>query len=523
MTPKIRCALVLVGIVATTGRAAAQEQAGYAANHFNPSERGSRWFALDSLEIEGDGRLALGVVNDLSYRPLVHYASDGDADNSIIRNQYVMHAGGSAVLGNRVRLAIDVPIQLFADGHTTVIQGITHRPAEDVAVGDVRLSADVRLVGSSTGPGALALGASLFAPSGSPSAYTGDGKPRVEPRIAFAGRVSSFAYAAKLGAMLRGRDESFGDGAIGHALTAGLSAGVLLADGKVLLGPELFGEQGLTGGSKVTPIEAILGLHANVASDVRVGLGGGVGLNRDYGAPVARGLLSLEWVPGDAAPEAPKAAPPPPPPEKECPEPPPAPAPVAVEVGDRDHDGIVDKADACPDEAGVGSSDSKTNGCPDTDRDKDGVPNDTDSCPDEAGKPDADPKKNGCPKAFLLGSTIRILEQVKFKTGSAELVAGKDSQDILSAVQAVLVAHPEVKSLRIEGHTDDRGNAAKNKALSQARADSVMKWLTAHGIEKTRLTAVGFGSEKAIDDNATEAGRTNNRRVEFHVEQGSER
>src|ERR1700744_5132921 len=59
---------------------------------------------------------------------------------------------------------------------------------------------------------------------------------------------------------------------------------------------------------------------------------------------------------------------------------------------DRDKDGIIDKVDACPDVAGLKTSDPKTNGCPDPDRDKDGIANEQDACPDEPGKPDPDPK-----------------------------------------------------------------------------------------------------------------------------------
>ena len=74
--------------------------------------------------------------------------------------------------------------------------------------------------------------------------------------------------------------------------------------------------------------------------------------------------------------------------------------------------------------------------------------------------------------------------------------------------------------MRIEGHTDNAGKAAANKALSKARAESVKAWLVKHGIDKKRLTAQGFGQDKPIDDNSTEAGRKNNRRVEFHIEDG---
>jgi len=593
--------LLVLGVTLLVAPAAeAQEQSGYAANHMSPSERGSRWFVLDSVDIQGNGRLALGMVNDFSYRPLVHYNSEGNAEASIVRSQYVTHLGASVVLADRVRIGIAVPLQLFADGHDGVINGTNHRAATDTAVGDVRLAVDGRLAGTASDAATVALGAELFAPSGSPNAYTGDGKPRFGPRVALAGRTSSFAYAAKLGVLFRPRDEAFGDGYIGHSLVGAVSAGALLGDGKILIGPELFGSTVVADGrafeNRTTPLEALLGIHMDVGSNIRLGAGAGAGLTRGYGAPVARGLLSIDWIPGDAKPEVEKPAADrdgdgvadcedacgyvagqksTDPNKNGCPtdtdsdgvpdnidacvgvpgvasadarttgcpqdldrdgvldnedacprEQGPRstdPATNGCPARDRDSDGVLDADDACPQQAGPRSTDPKTNGCPDSDRDKDGVLNDADACPDEPGKPDADPKKNGCPKAFLQSGTIKITDQVKFKTNSAEIVAGKESEEILNAVLGVLKAHPEIKSLRVEGHTDNKGDAARNKALSQARAESVAKWLVDHGIEKQRLTSAGFGAEKSIDTNDTEIGRTNNRRVEFHVEQGSGR
>jgi OmpA-OmpF porin, OOP family len=593
--------LACAAALTVTSTAGAQEQAGYASNHIDISERGSRWFVLDSIDIQGNGRLAMGIVNDYSFRSLVHYNSDGNAVASMVRNQFVMNLGGSIILADRIRLGVGVPLQVFADGHPATVGGVLHRPAEDTAVGDVRLSVDGRILGAPGDTASLAAGIALFAPSGTPSAYTGDGKPRVEPRVTFAGRTTSFAYAAKLGVMFRGRDEAFADGYIGHSVTGGLSAGALLDGGKLLVGPEIFGSTVVSDGrafeSRTTPLEALLGAHYDAGSNVRIGLAAGAGLTRGYGAPVARGLLSLEWVPGDAAPEA--AAPIDdrdgdgvadcsdacsyvrgvastdlskngcpldsdsdgvPDEMDACPGVPGAASPDARANGcpqdsdrdgvpdiedacsqepgkrttdpktsgcperDKDGDGVLDGADACPDKAGPASADPKTNGCPlDPDRDKDGIPNDTDACPDEPGKADPDAKKNGCPKAFLQGTVIKITDQVKFKTNSADIVPGKASEEVLEAVLGVLKAHPEVKGIRVEGHTDNRGDAARNKALSQSRAEAVARWLETHGIDKQRLTATGFGAEKALDTNETEAGRTNNRRVEFHVEQGSGR
>ena len=85
-------------------------------------------------------------------------------------------------------------------------------------------------------------------------------------------------------------------------------------------------------------------------------------------------------------------------------------------------------------------------------------------------------------------------------------------------VAKVMTDHPEIKKVRIEGHTDNVGNAAYNKKLSQQRAQAVVSWLIGHGIAKDRLTSEGVGMDRPMTSNATEAGRAVNRRVEFHIE-----
>ena len=71
--------------------------------------------------------------------------------------------------------------------------------------------------------------------------------------------------------------------------------------------------------------------------------------------------------------------------------------------------------------------------------------------------------------------------------------------------------------LEIAGHTDNTGDAVKNKLLSQQRAEAVMNYLIKQGIDVHRLKAVGYGSEKSIADNATEEGKAKNRRTEIII------
>ena len=182
---------------------------------------------------------------------------------------------------------------------------------------------------------------------------------------------------------------------------------------------------------------------------------------------------------------------------------------------DKDGDGIPDDQDACLNVPGVKNADPSKNGCP-ADRDGDGIADNEDACPDQAGPLNPDPKKNGCPAVKIEAGQIKILEQIKFKTGSAEILA--ESQAIIDAVDKVMNEHVELNRIRVEGHTDNVGLAKNNKVLSTKRAAAVVAALVKSGVDKKRLTSVGLGQDKPIDTNTTEEGKANNRRVEFHIE-----
>jgi OmpA-OmpF porin, OOP family len=181
---------------------------------------------------------------------------------------------------------------------------------------------------------------------------------------------------------------------------------------------------------------------------------------------------------------------------------------------DVDKDGVLDREDACPAKAGERTDDPKSSGCPDTDGD--GIRDPDDACADQAGPGNSDAKKNGCPLARLDKDRITILEPIKFRPASAALLI--DSSPVLQTVARILKEHPELSKIRVEGHTDNRGNKAMNKTLSAKRAAAVVQWLVSKGgIAKGRLTSVGVGVESPIESNDTEAGREANRRVEFRI------
>jgi outer membrane protein OmpA-like peptidoglycan-associated protein len=179
---------------------------------------------------------------------------------------------------------------------------------------------------------------------------------------------------------------------------------------------------------------------------------------------------------------------------------------------DRDGDGVLDEADLCPEDPGPLAG----RGCAvPPDADGDGVPNDTDACRNDPGPARNDARITGCPTAWVDGDRIRIVEPVRFASGSAQLLA--DSEPVLASVAAVLARRMDLTKLRIEGHTDSRGGAVMNRKLSLERATRVVGFLVDHGIVPARLAAVGVGPDNPIDADDTDEGRATNRRVEFHV------
>lgn len=111
------------------------------------------------------------------------------------------------------------------------------------------------------------------------------------------------------------------------------------------------------------------------------------------------------------------------------------------------------------------------------------------------------------------GSKI-VLRNVFFDTGSATL--RPESYPELNRLAEAFKLYPNLV-IEISGHTDSRGSAASNMALSQNRAQSVVDYLVSIGVERTHLVAQGYGEDQPVADNATADGRQLNRRVEAKI------
>ena len=189
-------------------------------------------------------------------------------------------------------------------------------------------------------------------------------------------------------------------------------------------------------------------------------------------------------------------------------------------VPDTDGDGLVDSVDKCPQDPEDKDGFQDDDGCPDPDNDQDGIPDVKDECPNKKETINGFKDEDGCPdkgpsKVQITRDRILILEKVYFKTAKADIQ--DRSFNLLNQVALTLKSAPFIKKVRIEGHTDSRGNDSYNMRLSQERAESVLNYLIAQGVEASRLEAQGFGETQPIDSNRTKTGRANNRRVEFVI------
>ena len=180
---------------------------------------------------------------------------------------------------------------------------------------------------------------------------------------------------------------------------------------------------------------------------------------------------------------------------------------------DNDADGVLDAVDNCRNEPEDPDGFNDQDGCPDPDNDQDTVLDVTDRCPNEAGPVD----NQGCPPVF---THIQVTQhgvrfQVEFDYDRATL---RPSAAVTLDEVVAYLGQTQNRALRYEvgGHTSSEGARRHNQVLSAARAETVRRYLTEHGIDATRLTSRGYGPSVPIASNRNEQGRQANRRVELN-------
>jgi outer membrane protein OmpA-like peptidoglycan-associated protein len=561
--PRLLLILAALGIILATTEARAQQKTFYLDRLTvggAPDDGIAIWRPYEAPKTRLFAQMGLG----LTLRPLrittVSFDNNPrlrDYNNAVVGTQFIDYATVGAEVGGRAAFLVTLPFALFQSGSDPAPVGIRGiGDLQPFALMDMRLDIRGLVYRTDDKKWLFGAGMSFFVPTGSRFSYGGDGDLSTALNFSMETYIREVILAVNTGLHWRPTGV-VGELTVGDEWTLGVGGYLPLREGKYRVGGSIVmstGTESLRGQSGIerstffsarnTPIEWMA--EGRMALDPTKQLWGGAGigtlLHAGYGAPDLRVIVMIGYhlpiedsdatspdrrmksvrdrlarqgadadhdgIPDDVdlCPSEPEDHLEPDPSDG-CPKPP-----------DRDNDGVPDAYDKCPDVPEDKDGIQDMDGCPEVDYDNDGVPDVSDACPREPGTPTKDPKTNGCPQFIkrVTGSTeIEIMKQIQFDTGRATIKPG--SFPIVDEIVKLLKANPDIKRLSVEGHTDDRGAIEMNNKLSQDRADSVKGYLVSHGIDAGRLESHGFGPSKPIDTNETDAGRQNNRRVEFHI------
>jgi outer membrane protein OmpA-like peptidoglycan-associated protein len=119
-------------------------------------------------------------------------------------------------------------------------------------------------------------------------------------------------------------------------------------------------------------------------------------------------------------------------------------------------------------------------------------------------------------KVERVGEGIKITfdSGILFNTNSAQLQSNARTE--ISQLAQTLKKYPDTNIL-IEGHTDNTGGRELNQRLSEQRAESVASYAASQGVDRSRMTTMGYAFDQPVADNSTAAGRQQNRRVEIAI------
>jgi OmpA-OmpF porin, OOP family len=503
--------LSLAGCVATlsSAEAGAQEQR-FDALAFRPSAGPRDLVMVMKSEVIGNLSPVVGLYTDLELNPL------SLVNNSTNQNIQAVTAGltFTPMVGigffNWLDVTLAIPLVAYQTGGNLRSIG-SEGPIESSALGDMRLTGRVALpylnrkdeVKSGFG---MAVAANIDLPTGNPAAFTGEGQVTGGPTLIADYRFNfGLLLAANGGVQFRPGGDFLGI-KLGDVATFGVAAEqyVIQRYGISVIG-EVYGYPSLSkfpNQPSQVPAQVLLGIRWMSKYGITITTGGSFGAACGFGSPALMLFNSITWQP-ETSREQDEIN-----------------RLLQKNSDDPDGDGLIGDADRCPNAAGP----PENHGCPDSDTDGDGVVDRLDECPDVPAGPHG---KNGCPTAYVKGDEIVILDQVHFATDKDIIL--DDSKAVLDEVVTVMIEHPDIREVRIEGHTDIRATDAYNMNLSQRRVNSVMKYLTQNGVDAQRVEAKGFGHSAPVyddtgctgpDEQLTPTCRTmtsKNRRVVFRI------
>jgi outer membrane protein OmpA-like peptidoglycan-associated protein len=461
--------------------AATAEEGRFDAQVFRPSAAPRDLVMVQKSEVIGNLSPTFGLFTNIALDPLVLVNKNTNQRLSAVAAR--LELTGMAGIGffNWFDISLAVPFVAWQSSDNLRPIG-TEGPIKSSAMGDLRFSSKVAIpyfnrkneVKSGFG---MAVVGNVNLPTGSTEAFTSDGVVTYGGSLIADYRFSAGLLIAANGGFWLRPDRQLAGVRIGNMASFGLSAEAYVVQrwGISVIG-EVYGYPSLTtypDSIRQIPAEFLLGARWQTKQGVTVTIGGSFGAACGFGAPAVRFFSSITWQPKTS---------------REQDE---INRLQEVDSDDPDHDGLIGAADHCPNVPGA----PENLGCPDKDSDEDGVIDREDECPDLPGGPRG---KRGCPTAYLKGDEIVILDEVHFATDKDILL--DESKPILLDVVEVLLAHPELREVRIEGHTDVRATDAYNMNLSQRRVNSAMAFIAASGIDPARLQAKGYGHTQPVYD-----------------------
>jgi outer membrane protein OmpA-like peptidoglycan-associated protein len=477
-----RSVALLVALSAClVGRNARSEEARFDAQIFRPSAAPRDLVMVQKSEVIADRSPTVGFFLHYSLDPLALFLKDSEQTLDAVGGRLELIGLAGIGFFNWFDVTLAMPLILWQGGDNLRAIG-SEGAVQSQALGDLRLSTKLvlpyfnRKAEIKRGFG-MALTGNIGLPTGNQNAFAGDGAVTGGFGIIADYRWNfGLIVATNAGVWIRPNRE-FASVKIGDMGSFGVAAemNVIQRWGLSVIG-EVYGHATLTkfpDSARQVPAEALLGVRWQSKHGITITVGGAFGADCGFGVPAFRFFSQLTWQPKSSY-------------EQEE-----ITRLQQRDIDDPDGDGLIGKADRCPNDPGLPAN----LGCPDSDKDKDGLVDREDECPDEpAGKFG----QKGCPMARIKGDEIVILDQVHFATDKDLIL--EESTPVLESVAQVLIDHPDLREVVIEGHTDVRAGDIYNMNLSSRRVTSVMNYLIQRGIDPSRLQAKGFGHSAPIYD-----------------------
>lgn len=447
----------------------------------DPSALGS--LAVGSGEVIKAGSLRMSAAFQYERSPLVLYR-DG-VQSSVVGGRSTLHLAAAYGLAPNLEVAVLAALVPLQSGDALSPAGYSQPASAGFSQPEVRgryqiLSADEDALFD------LAVGAGVTIPAGSPGLLATGSGFSFTPNVSASRHFGALEVSAEASMLMR-KGVMLAADRIGSE--AQLAAAVDWQRSSLRYELMVTGVASLTGRDGGS--ELLGALRWRALDNVEAYAMAGPGLRHDPGVPAWRALVGFAFVPGAhrrmqrlSASPAIAFAPPGP--------------PLAVRM-EAPPAHLVEQPLPPP-----------------PDSDGDGVPDFEDNCPNQPGPADND----GCPAEVkqlvsITAQKIELKDKVYFDTGNAKIQ--RRSFGLLDQVAAVLGRHDELTAVVVEGHTDNAGDAARNRALSQLRAAAVVVYLEKKGVAESRLVARGYGADRPMVPNATAIGRAKNRRVEFNL------